>query len=157
MSISGLDTGLYGAFYCAPSSALVSPGSFTVNGVSQAAVDNPQGHTTAPVLGATHGLATGILVNQGVMTFQSASTLSYRGLDGLQPMSAKSVPVPGTQGLVAVAFAGLLGWGAALRKRVVWSLRRGLPPQRPRSACVSRAQGISRCSARGRSVIRAAL
>lgn len=119
LSIFGLDNGLYDVFYYAPSNTLVSTGSFTVNGVSQAAVDNPQGDTTALVLGVTHGLATGIWVNQGVMTFQSASTLSYRGLAGLQLVSAKNVPEPGTLGLVAVAFAVLLGWGAALRKRVV--------------------------------------
>ncbi len=104
--ISGLSDGLYDIYYYAPSNTAVSTGNFTINGVSQTSVLGVA-NAAGFVLGSTHGVAEGISVLGGTMNIVSTSTVSYRGLAGLQLVSRTAVPEPSTLALLIFCFAGI--------------------------------------------------
>ncbi len=93
LTLSGLDEGTYDIYYYAPSSSFLATGTFTLNGQ---AMDSIAGDTySGTFLQGTHyDIAESISVgSDGMMAFNSTSTSSYRGLAGLQVVSAATVPV----------------------------------------------------------------
>ncbi len=105
-TVSGLASGAYDVYYYAPTNVSVSTGPFTVEGVSASSLAG----ATSLIEGVSWAKIENVILSDGSMDFVSTSTTGFRGIAGVQIVTA--VPEPS-----ATALLSLGGFALMLRRR----------------------------------------